>query len=106
MRPITLYTFGLLNVIYSGCVPLFPAILALWDIWVHVGSTNHGDEAFYIKVSVNDFLSIGTVLCIPNVNSNDCYIRFGQDFNDSRFECKNNIVEYIVVFEDVLDFIR
>jgi len=55
---ITLHIFGPLNVAYTGYVALFPTVLALWGIWIHIGSTNYSDEAFYIKASVDDFFGI------------------------------------------------
>ena len=85
---------------------LLPTILALQNTWVHVGSTNYSDKAFYIEASVDYFLGIGPILCVPNVNPNYGHIKFGQDFNDSRLGCKNNVIEYMITLEDILNFIR
>jgi len=86
-----------LNATYAGCVPLFPTILALQDTWIHVGTTNHSDKASYIEVSVNYFLSIEPILCVPNVNPNYGHIRFGRDLDDLRLGCENDVVEYVIV---------
>ena len=58
VEAITLHTFGPLNVAYTSHVALFPIVLALWDIQIHIGSTNHSDEAFYVEVSVDNFSGI------------------------------------------------
>jgi len=77
VRPIALYIFGPLNATYPVYMPPFPTILALWDTWVHVGTMNCGNKASYIEASVNYFLSIGPILCVPNVDPNYGHIRFG-----------------------------
>ena len=74
MRPITLNIFGPLNTTYASYVFPFPTILALWDTQVHVGSVNYSDKASYIEVSVDNFLGIGPILCVPNVNPNYSHI--------------------------------
>ena len=58
VEAITLHTFGPLNVAYTSHVALFPIVLALWDTQIHIGSTNHSDEAFYVEVSVDNFSGI------------------------------------------------
>ena len=58
---------------------------------------NCGNKASYIEVSVNYFLGVGPILCVPNVNPNYGYIRFGQDLDNLRFGCKNDIIEYVIV---------
>ena len=35
----------------------FPAVLALWNTWVHIGISNSSDKLTYIKAMVNDVLS-------------------------------------------------
>jgi len=77
-------------------VPPFPTILLLQDIRVRVDSTNHGDKASYIEASIDYFLGIGPILSVSNINPDYRYIRFGQDFDDSRFGCKNNVVKYVI----------
>ena len=62
---------------YASHVPPFPTILTLQDIWVHVDTMNHSDRASYIEASVDDFLGIGLILCVPNVNPNYGHIRLG-----------------------------
>ena len=58
MGAITLHTFGPLNVAYTSHVASFSTVLALWDTQIHISSTNHSNEAFYVEVSVDDFSDI------------------------------------------------
>ena len=97
MRPVALYTFGPLNATYASCVPPFPTILALQDIWVYVSTANYSNKASYIKVSVNYFLGIGPILCVPNVNPNYNHIGFGRDLDNIRLGYKNDVIEYVIV---------
>ena len=69
---------------------LFPAVLALWNAWVHISILNSSDKLTYIEVTVNDVLSQRTILGIPDVHPNHCHIRFRGHFNDTsviRREC-------------------
>ena len=77
MRPIALYTFGPLNMTYACCVLPLPTILALQDTQIHVSFVNHSNIASYVEVSVNNFLGVGPVLCVPNVDPNNGHIGFG-----------------------------
>ena len=97
MRPIALYTYSSLNMTYTGHVLPFPTILTLWNTWVHVGTMNCGDKASYIEASVNYFLGVGPILCVPNVDPNYGHIEFGQDLDDPRLGCKNDVIEYVII---------
>jgi len=43
---------------------------------------------------------------IPNINPNYGYIRLWGDFNDSRIRSKNDIVEYVIAFENGFDVVQ
>ena len=49
-------------------------------------------------MSVDYFLGFGPILCVPNVNPNYGHIGFGRYFNDLRFGCENDIIEYMIAF--------
>ena len=72
--PITLNAFGLLDTTNTGCVSPFPAIFALQDIWIHIYSTYSSNKASNIEVSVDNCLSFGTVLCIPDFDPDYSHI--------------------------------
>jgi len=44
----------------------------------------YGNEASYIEVFVDDFLSIESTLGIPYIDPNDGHIGLGRDFDNSR----------------------
>jgi len=77
VRTITLDTLGALDMAeYSHMFPL-PAILALRDARVHVGSLNSHNKPPYIEISVNKTFSLTSALNIPDVNPNNRHIRLG-----------------------------
>ena len=53
---------------------LFPVILALGDIWVHVCTTNGGNIAPNIETSIDKMFNITTTLDILYVQPNDSHI--------------------------------
>jgi len=65
MRTIALHTFGPLSMAYASCVAPFPTVLTLRNSWIHVSFANSSDIASYIKVSVDDFFTIGPVFEYP-----------------------------------------
>ena len=74
MGPIALNTFSPLNSTNSCYMTPFPVILVLQDIWIHVCTMNSSDNAFYIELSIDDLLSIRTILGVPNIDPDNCYI--------------------------------
>ena len=62
---------------------LLLAILALRDTRVHVSSTNSSYVLAYVEASVDQILSFGAILGVPNVNPNDSHIRFGGCFDNT-----------------------
>jgi len=106
MRTITLHIFSPLDAAHTSHVISLPTVLTLRNAWVHIGLTYHGDITSNIEMSVDNFLSIGPVLHVPDVDSYDSHVRLRQNLDDSRFRCKNNIVEDMVLFEDFFNVIR
>ena len=53
VRLVALDTFCLLDPIWECWISPLPAVLALGNIWIHVGISNSSDIAFYIEASVN-----------------------------------------------------
>jgi len=76
MWAITLYTFGLLDSIYTSYMSLFPIIFALEDSWIHICTLNSSNIITHIKTSVDKTFGSGTTLYIPNVKPNDEHVRF------------------------------
>ena len=106
VRTIALHTFGPLSAAYTSYVALFPTVYALRNFWIHVSSTDSSDIASYIEVSVDDFFPIGPVLSIPNVNPDYCHIQLGQDLDNLRSGCKDDVIKDMILLEDYLDVLR
>ena len=96
VRAITPHTLRSLYMTDSCCMIPLPAILALQYTWVHICTLNCCDKTTDVEPLVNDFLSIGSILCIPNVNPYDGHVGFGGYLDDMRFRGKNNVVEQVV----------
>ena len=77
-----------------------PAVLALGNSRVHVCASNSRDVVAYVKTSIYEHFSIFTTLDIPYVDPDYGHVRFGRDFDNSRFGCKRNIVENVILFEN------
>jgi len=63
------------------------------------------DETTDVEPSVNDFLSVGSILHVPNVNPYDGHVRFGGYLNDAWFRGKDNVVEQVVVLQKIFDVV-
>jgi len=68
MGPIALDVFGPLDITNTSCVFPFPAIFALQDTWIHICSAYSSNEASNIEVSVDNYLSFGTILYVLDIN--------------------------------------
>ena len=55
----------------KSCVIPFPAILALRDIWIHVGSLNGHNISANIEASVDKYFGLTATLDIPYVYPDD-----------------------------------
>ena len=84
----------------------FSTIFALRNTWVYVGTPHYSDNTSNIKLPVNDFFSIVTILCITDVNLDNSYVWLGRDFINYWFWHKNNIIENMVVLENMFDILR
>jgi len=77
VRAIALDTLRALDTAeYSHMSPL-PAILALRDARVHVGSLNSYNKPPYIETPINKTFNLTSALNIPDVNPNNRHIRLG-----------------------------
>jgi len=74
MRAIAFYAFGSLDMAYPCQMTPLPTILALKDTRIHVSASHHHNDTFYIEMSVNNFLSIITILGIPYVNPGNSHV--------------------------------
>jgi len=86
-------------------VILFPTILALWNSWIHVGSSNSSDKASHIEVSVDDFFCVSITLRVPDINPDDGHVGFGGNLDDIRSRSKDNVVKDVVAPENAFDII-
>ena len=65
MKTIVFNTFGPLNSVWKGSMFPLPAVFALRDTKVYVCTSDSGNIAFYIEVSVNQFFYFTTTLLLP-----------------------------------------
>ena len=100
VRTVTLYTFGPLNATRESRMSPLPAILALGNSRIHTCASNCRNVIPYVKAPVYEHFGVFTTLYIPNVDPYDGHVRFGRDFDDSRFRRKRDIVEDVVLFEN------
>ena len=70
-----------------------PTVLALWNIWVHTGTSNGSNITTYIETTVNNVLSCRTTLGILDVHPNHCLVGFRGHFNDTRFWGQGDVIE-------------
>ena len=63
----------------------FPAVLTLWNTWIHICATNSHNKSSNIKTTIDNVLCQRTALEIPDIYLNYHYIRFGRYFNDMWF---------------------
>jgi len=68
---------GALDTVGHSHMSPLPAILALRDARVHVGSSNSYNKPPYIETPVNKTFSLASALNIPDINPNNRHIRLG-----------------------------
>jgi len=66
----------LLEVAWEHCISPLPAIFALKYAWIHIGSSDGGNETSYIKALVDDFFGGWTLLWVLYVNPCNGHVRF------------------------------
>jgi len=71
VRAIALDVLEALDTAGHSCISLLPAILALRNARVHVGSSNSCNKPLYIETPVNKTFSLTSALNIPDVNPNN-----------------------------------
>ena len=85
VQTITFYALRSLNPTYTNCMFPLPTIFVLRNSQIHICTSNCSNVATNIKAPVNEIFGFGTALNVPNVNSNDGYIRFRENFDNSWF---------------------
>jgi len=73
-----------MHTICESSVFLFPAVLALEDIRIHVCTTDSCNVTSNVEASVDEILSFRTTLRILNVDLDNSYVRFRRGFDNSR----------------------
>jgi len=63
----------------------FPAILALGDTWVHIGSLNGYNVPANIEASIDERFSFAATLNIPYVYPDNRHVQFGRNLDNSWF---------------------
>jgi len=53
-----------------------PAVLALWDTWVHVCAMNGCDILSSIEASIDEHFGIAATLSIPYIYPDNSHVRF------------------------------
>ena len=106
VKAITSHTLRSLYMTDSSYITPLPIILALWYAWVHIYTLNCCNETTNIEPSVNDFLSVGSILHVPNVDPYDSHVRFRGYLDNTWFRDKNNVIEQVVVLQNIFDIIQ
>ena len=57
-------------------------------------------------MSVNDLSYIGTILSVLYIDPDNGHVRFRQDLNNSGLGSKNYIIEDVIDFEYIFNFVR
>ena len=76
---------------------LLPAVLALWDSWVHVCTPDGSNVVADIKAPVDEHFSLLTTLYIPYIDSDYCHVGFWGDLDYSWFRRKCDVVKNVVL---------
>ena len=71
VRSIALDTLGSLNIAGHSCVSPLPAILALRDTRIHIGTPNGSNILSNIETSVDETFSLTSTLDVPDVKLYD-----------------------------------
>ena len=82
METIAFDTLGLLDPAKSHSVTPLPAVFTLWNVWIHVSTLNHRNEASNVEASIDQTFSLCTALDILDIDPDNRHIRFRRDLND------------------------
>ena len=95
-----------MEAVWERCMSLLPAIFALRYVWIHIGSSDGGNETFYVKASVDDFFGRWTILQVPYVNPYDGHVGFRGNFVYMRFGSNFDIIENVGSFDYAFHYVR
>lgn len=70
----TFLAFSTMSTACKGCVSLLPAVVTLWNTWVHRSAFYYGDVPAEVTRSVDKGLSFCAILEVPNIDLNGSYI--------------------------------
>jgi len=74
MRAITLHTFSPLDTAYSSHVTPLPTVLTLKNTQIYIGPAYCSDITSNIEMSVDNFLGVGPILHVPDVDLYDSHV--------------------------------
>jgi len=74
VRPVVLNVFGLLDSIQECGMTPFPAIFTLWNLRVHISTSNSYNEPTDVEALVNKSLGFTVTLDIPYINPNNRHV--------------------------------
>ena len=103
VRAIALDVLGALDTAGHSHMSPLPAILVLRNARIYVGSSNGCNKPSYIETPVNKTFSLTSTLNILDVNPNNWHIRLGWHFDDTQFWHENNIVKYLILFNNAFN---
>ena len=72
----------------------FPAIIALWNTWIHGGTSNSSYVSPKVEGSVDEGFSFGTVLRVPDVNLYDRHVRVLRSTDNAGARQENDFIEH------------
>ena len=74
MSSITLDIPGDIRIATKCQMSPLPTVLALQDIWVHIGTFDSNDETSDVEVTIDDILCQRTALRIPDIHLDHHYV--------------------------------
>jgi len=78
----------------EGCMAPFLAIVALWNTWIHGGTSNSSYVLPKVEGSVDEGFSFGTVLRVPDVNPYDRHVRVFGSTDNAEVRQENDFIEH------------
>ena len=105
VRSVTLYAFWALNSARESQMTPLPTVFTLRNTRVHISHSNHHNIPSNIETSINKAFSLGSTLCIPNVDPHNGHIRLQWYFDYPWFGGKSNVVKDMILLYDVFDIV-
>ena len=102
---LALDVFCLLDSAWKSCIPLFPAILTLGHTGIYVHPSDGGNVVSYVETSIYETFCLTSTLNISDVQPDYSHIQLQRDLDNIRFWGQNNIIENVVLFNDVFNYI-